>query len=773
MATDTAAPATDPTRHLWQLPVLVAGATAFCAVWLGWVPLGSAEPGAAFLRDLAELRAAYEQKLPDPVALKTHLNRIAAAADAHPAHAPLARFHLGSGYVRLAELTPGADESAGYWALALQNFQQVSEKQLRDPADLPRLTFRAAKARAAVGLPPGAPNGDLVLLATVLSAPPAGEERGETHRLIADLALRATPPDLTRAKLELTEYLTSTGPATPAAAMARARLRLGDLHLRAGELEPARRWLTEIGGDAPAEVLGPAKAELAQVLMAEKNWAAAAKELELLRGAPGVPGALRTAAAYYLGLCRQKLKEPGAAQQLYEEAARAPGAEATAAALRLAGLHAGSADPARHRAAADLLAAALRDVREPAKYDATLVALDEVRATFEAAITALLADGAHDPAFAATATYAAVAAPPRARERRAEVLAAWGHALQKEKGDARPKFKAAADEWFALAEVQTKGADRADLLRKAAAYDRLADDPASAAGRLQAALKVPDAPEATKGALWAELAEALLAANRPNEVWRAFNNAMASVGEVSTATRYRLARQFTESRHPGFAPLGRELFEQIAKQQTVTAAEREYHERALTELGNALIREGQFADAEARLRTQLALYPNGPEAGLARLLLGVALLQRAATKPPPADAPKLRADALAAFKQIVKEADDAERRAGKLTEREAYLRLQAGLRVLQTYQQMQQPRDLLFEAAPLLDRYKESVEELIVLSLVYHAFRQMSDPGRAADTRDRMKDLFNRLPPTAFAHPTGEYSRDYWQKTWFAPEKKE
>ena len=203
-------------------------------------------------------------------------------------------------------------------------------------------------------------------------------------------------------------------------------------------------------------------------------------------------------------------------------------------------------------------------------------------------------------------------------------------------------------------------------------------------------------------------------------------------------------------------------------------AEREFHERALTELANDLIRQGNFADAEARLRSQLQRYPNGPEAQLARLLLGVCLLQRAAAPNAP-DAPKMRTEAVEVFKEIVTACDEAARRAGKAGERELWLRRQAALRVLQTYQQMKTPeaaQALLAEAAPLLDRQKGTVEELIVLSLVYHAFKQLNEPGKALQTRDRMKDVFDKLPPSAFPQTSGEYSRDYWQTVWFAPEPK-
>ena len=778
MATDTAAlpPAAhaDPTRHLWQVPVLLLGVGAFVAAWQGVLPLPGSESPTGFGRDLAALKGGYERVSPDPVELKNHLGRVAAGVEAYPDQAPQARFHLGSGYVRLAELTPAQDEARGYWTLACQHFELVPVKQLRDPNDVTKLGFRAAKARAAAGLPIDVPATEVARLIALLTAAPQGEDSGETHRLIADLALQSNPPDIARAKAELGDYLRATGIATPPASLARARLRLGDLYLRSREYEQARRWLEQIGTDAPADVLAPAKALLAQVLMSEGNFPGAAKEWEVLRGAPGVAPSLRLTAAYQLALCKLKSHDTEPAARLFEEATRGDGPEAAAAAVKLADIHLHTPDPARHKAAVELLATAVKGVRDPSGYDTALLALNEVQAVFELAVTALLADGAHESALKVAETYAAVSAPGRDREKRGDVLGAWGAALLKAKGDAKPKFKAAADEFAALAAFQPKTDGKLDMLRRAASFYQQGGDPNSAALRLEEALKLKDIPEPVLVPMWVDLADALLAAGRTDEVWKIFNKIMGADNvPLSTATRYRLARQFVDSRHAGLMPLGRALFEQIAKQQTVSAGEREFHERALTELANALIREGNFGDAEARLRTQLGIYPNGPEAGLARLLLGVCLLQRAAApNVQPADAARMRIEAVTAFKQIVTECDAAERRTGKPTEREGWLRLQAALRVLQTYQQMRKPQDLLFEAAPLLDRYKNTVEELIVLSLVYHAFKQLNDPGKALDTRDRMKDAFDKLPPSAFPQQTGEYSRDYWVKVWFPPEPK-
>ena len=295
---------------------------------------------------------------------------------------------------------------------------------------------------------------------------------------------------------------------------------------------------------------------------------------------------------------------------------------------------------------------------------------------------------------------------------------------------------------------------------------------------------MPRLPEAALGPVWAELADALIATNRSEqEVLKALNEAMASAGSVGTATRYRLARQFADSRRADLAPLSRELFQQIAQQESVGPTEQEFHERALVELAHDFIRAGNFPGAEIWLRKQLGNYSTGPEAPLGRLLLGVCLIQRAAAPPPTGlDAPsvarhreeagRLRDEALKLFKQTVAEADAKLKRDGKLNERDAWLRLQAALRVLQTYQQLQKPNDLLAEAAELRRQYRGTVEELIILSLMYHAFKQKNETGRALEAREQMKELFDRLPPSAFTAEKGEYSRIYWEQVWFTPEPK-
>ena len=782
MATDTAERTTtkysspDPSRNAWQVPLFLVGAAVFVSAWQGWLPLGTPDPAADFTRDLASLRNSYEKVTPDRDELKDLLAKVAAGVDSFPEQAAMARFTLGSGYARLAELTPNLDEARAHWTLAKQHFDRIRSEDLKDPSDPPRLAFRSAKARAAVGLPANTPPAEVRLQIALLGNAPFGEEPGDAGRLQADLAMKMTPPDLATAKESLTRYLTATGIATPPASLARAKYLLGDIHFRRKEPDLARKWLEQVGTDAPADVIAPARFLLARVRMAEDDWLGATRDLDAVRANPATGPSLKATAAYHLGMCKLSTREWDAAAKGFEEALRAEPPENIAAAVRLADLTLRAVDPGKHGAAADLLANAVKGVTEAKEFRNPFVRVSEVRGTFEFAISTFLTDAAFESAIKVTDAYKAVSEAGRDREKRAEILAAWAAALQKVGGDFKPKALAAAEEYQSLVAAQPAVTANADMLRRAASLYKLGGNANAAVALLQDATKLQQLPDTAIGPVWAELADALLAADKPAaEVLKAFNEAMASAGAVSTTTRYRLARQFADGRDPRLAPLSRELFRQIAQQNDVAPTEQELHERALVELAHDFIRAANFPEAEVWLRKQLGFYANGAEAPLGRLLLGVCLIQRAsATLPTPPDsatAAKLRDEALKLFKQIVTEADDKHKRDGKLGERDAWLRMQAGLRVLQTYQQMNKPNDLLAEADKLRDRHRNSVEELIILSLIYHAFKQKGDVVRERQIRDQMKELFDRLPAASFTANIGEYSRTYWEKVWFTPEK--
>ena len=782
MATDTAAPprATtyrpDPTQNIWQVPAFLLGVAVFVGAWQGWLPLGTPDPTADFTRDVVALRTAYEKVTPDRDELKELLTKVAAGLDSFPEFSTTTHFALGCGYVRLAELTPSSEEARTNWTLARQHFELISAEQLTDPADGPRLAFRAAKSRVGVGLPANATQADLKLHMNLLANYPINEDPGDANRLSAELALRLSPPDLNAAKDSLTRYLTSAGIATPAASLARARLQLADIHVRRKEHDLARKWLEQIGGDAPPEVLAPAKSLLARVRMADEDWLGAARDWETVRAAPGVSQDVRAVSAYYLGLCRLKTHEYAVAAKLFEEAVKADTDEGRAAAGRLAEIHLKGADVAKRLLVPDLLATSIKATASRKDYNNPLFSLNDLQPVFELAVNVLNADAAYESTAKTIDTYTAFA-PARARERKAETLAAWATALQKENNaEFKPKAVAAAAEYEALAGGQPAATAKVDMLRRAAGMYKLANDPALTVAALEKATQVKDLPDATTSQVFTELAEALIVAKRPDEAWVVFNQALAF---GSTALRYRLGRQFIDSHNAGLASLGRNLFEQIAKQETVTPAEQEQHELALVGLGYEVMRVNNYPEAEVWLRKQVTMYPTGSEASLGRLFLGICLIQRAAatgaTAPDTLSIARMRDEAIKLFKQVVADADAKQKKDGKLNERDTWLRIQSGLRILQTYQQMQKPNDLLAEASALLDRHRGTVDELIIMSLVYHAFKQKNESGKALQTRDQMRELFDRLcqtPAKSFPAKQGEYSREYWEKVWFAPEPK-
>src|SRR5262249_15647827 len=249
----------------------------------------------------------------------------------------------------------------------------------------------------------------------------------------------------------------------------------------------------------------------------------------------------------------------------------------------------------------------------------------------------------------------------------------------------KPKLTAAADEYVALAATQPRTDGKAELLRRAAGLYRQAGNPTAALDALQKVVELPDLSAPIAGPAWVEYAEVLVVANpdRPDEVIRAFNRAMAVGGPAGMAARYRVARSLLDSRNPQLAPLGLALLEQVAGQSSVGTAEAETHEKALVELAHEYIRSGNFQDAEPRLSIQLSRYPTGPESGLGKLLKGICLLQLSSAKakptdPEPALAPKMRADALKLFQEIV---DDVEQRekAGMASDRDRWLWGQASI----------------------------------------------------------------------------------------------
>jgi hypothetical protein len=787
MATDTAVapPPTkpfDPTRNIWQVPLFLFAAVLFAATWKGWLPIGPPSVVDQFNLDVAALSNTYERVSPEPKELTDLLKKVASnidlSSDKNETH-----FILGSGYVKLAELTPSFDEARTHWLLAQQHFDSVDRERLNEKkidSAKAKFIFRGTKARVAIGLAPETLSKEYADLIKVLDSTPYEDYSGEALRLRAELALKMSPPDLGTARDSLTRYLTGTL-STPPLIREHTKILLADIHYRFKELDKARTWLENVAPDAPPDVVVAAKTLLGRVYMAESNWGPASREWEAIRTMPNVTQLFRATATYQLGVCKLNTHEPDAAVKLFEEVVKGEESPETSAAdFRLAEQYLKSSDPLKREACADLLAKAMKSIRnsQDLRNNKNNTSLDvtDVNATFELAFANLVADGRYEAALKVAGTYAPLSESGRDREKRAEILAVWATVLQRStssaKLDFKPKALEAAKEYLAFESLQTAVGTKADALRKAAAMFKLADQPADAVVALQAAIKLPKLPEEMAGAVWVDLADALIAAKRPNEVWPALNEAMAAVGPVSTKTRFHLASHFKEEQIPELRLLGRYLFEQIAKQTDISPAEQEYQEKALLALGDEYLRLRDFTAAERWLSQQLHSYPTGSQAPLARMLLGACLLQISSVPPPngptPAKAAAQRDEALKLFREVVSDMDAKLKKDAKLSDHDSWLRVQASIRVLQAHLMMRNHNDLLYESEDLRQRYRGTVEELIILSLIYKSFEQKGDTVKKLQTRDKMKELFDSIPVDKFNSSATEYTRIYWEKTWFS-----
>jgi RNA polymerase sigma factor (sigma-70 family) len=180
-----------------------------------------------------------------------------------------------------------------------------------------------------------------------------------------------------------------------------------------------------------------------------------------------------------------------------------------------------------------------------------------------------------------------------------------------------------------------------------------------------------------------------------------------------------------------------------------------------------LMKAGKFAEAENLLDTRLSVL-TGLEAAECRLRYGICLVERAREMEPP-KAMKLWQDAGDNFMLVIQVVGEHEK-AGRTDKHAAWVRTQAEIRLLQLAHLTGKPDMLLTAAEPLRPKYRGTVEELIILNFIYHAYKQKGESGKALQTRDQMKELFDKLKdkPDAFPAKTGEFSREYWEKVWFA-----
>src|SRR5262249_35421898 len=145
---------------------------------------------------------------------------------------------------------------------------------------------------------------------------------------------------------------------------------------------------------------------------------------------------------------------------------------------------------------------------------------------------------------------------------------------------------------------------------------------------------------------------------------------------------------------------------------------------------DALMKVGKFSEAETILRNCLPGL-TGMELAENRYLLGVCVASRAKAVEPRV-AGKLYAEATECFEQASTKASEASIN----NKQAAWIRTQSELRCLQILHQTEKANDLIVAATTFMEKHPDTIEELIALSLVYHALRQRGEPDKAREVRD-------------------------------------
>jgi tetratricopeptide (TPR) repeat protein len=614
--------------------------------------------------------------------------------------------------------------------------------------------------------------GDPGEIVRVLSTPLVDEDLAEKSRYIAEVCLRMVPPDYARAKIELAAYLGGPHSLAPSDA-ARYRLRLGELYTRDNQFAEARPYLLKAAEPAAADdVRAAAAVILGRAALAEDNLAEADRLFTDAIRSNAIPVDQRPLVRFQAAGVSAKLNHGTDAVTGYRAAAVADGPVGIAAKVRLAELLARSGERAE---AVKCLEQVVVGVAPAAPFANPYLRVEQVQAAFEELIAISLKAGDDDAALRAVTAYRAVAAADRGREKSADVHLAKAVRLVPLAGRdpqahtaAAAAYREAVKEFDALAEVLPTTAGKADAMAKAAAALKAVGDLPAARAKLDAIVTLPGLAGPAVASASLDAAEVAKLTGDPAAVKTYLQKAIDAGGPAGFHARVKLsaamrAEAAAVRADPQAAPDAKaraeattqfavQLLEQVADAQTVSEAEKPAHEQALFDLGWVMLQQARTADAEARFRKLLQLYPNTKDVATAMLCLASALLAQVEKAGNPAD-PRF-AEALKLLDTVAEWGD-------------AGLKTQAKLRIARAYLGVGKYEQAVSAATTMADATKGSCDELIALSMVYLGYAKQELWPQAAVIESRMRTAYQALPDTAFPGGPPEYTRQYWTGSWF------
>ncbi len=416
-------------RGLWQAPAFVLGVGALAAVALLRPLFGLGEAASPLKRDLAEARRLLEHGDGDPEQAAKLAQRVLDAKDQHPELAGQADLLLGTARMRQVAAAD-ANQAVELWADARKHLE-AADKETVPESEKAKLQFRLGVV--------GFYTHDSLdhVIAHITTTIDQSDDPVLGYTVLTQAYMQSSPPNLANAlaaNLKLRNL-----PQAKEEQLAPARLVGGELELRLGHPDEARRVLEKVGDQATPEVQAQARRLCARSYQDQNRWPEAAALWQKALA----DGKQTGEALYNLGLCAQHQDQNADAARFWEQCVQTGGDEGRAAALALAEMRLKGPNP---ETALEMFARVVDGVKPGDDWPGALTDRASVVKAFQEAGKTYLDNRQYDLAVRLAEPFAAAAAPGEADMLRGKASAEWARARRDEAKHATADGKQAAEE---------------------------------------------------------------------------------------------------------------------------------------------------------------------------------------------------------------------------------------------------------------------------------------------------------------------------------------
>ncbi len=266
-ATSTAAPpGNGPRRGLWEAPVFVLGVGALAAVWLARPLLAHGDSASSARHQLNKAIQLLEHAEGDPETAVKLAQGVVDVKESHPELAAEADLTLGGALIRQAEQAEGP-KAADLWAEARRRLE-AAEKENVPEAERGRLQYRLGVVGFHTHDDPAK------VVARLQTTIDQADDPVEGYAVLTQAWLNLPKPNLQEA--HAANYKLRNLPQAKEDVLAPARLLGGELELKLGHPDEARRVLMNLGPKATPDMQAQALGLCARSWQDESHWAEAA-----------------------------------------------------------------------------------------------------------------------------------------------------------------------------------------------------------------------------------------------------------------------------------------------------------------------------------------------------------------------------------------------------------------------------------------------------------------------------------------------------------------